>query len=84
MWRSPSTRQRLRVLTMSERETMQESMEKEKADTLATLMRANRAFERIFGVQEDTSVGTCDKCNSWDDSLEAGVCQTCIKEEEDE
>ena len=38
---------------MNEGETMKESMEKEKADTLATLMRANRAFERIFGVQEE-------------------------------
>ena len=66
-------------------ESMQEQMKREQEQTLAALMRANRAFERIFGVQEDSSVGTCDKCNSWDDSLEAGVCQTCIKEEgEDE
>ena len=36
-------------------ETMKESMEQEKMDTLATLMRANRAFERIFGVQEEES-----------------------------
>ena len=58
---------------------MQETMEREKAEAIATLNRANRALSRIFGI-EDTSVGTCDKCNSWDDSLEAGVCQTCIKE----
>jgi hypothetical protein len=37
---------------MSERETMQEQMKREQEQTLATLMRANRAFERIFGVQE--------------------------------
>ncbi len=61
---------------------MQEMMERERAEAIRTLNRANRALGRIFNL-EDTSVGTCDKCNSWDDSLEAGVCQTCIKEEED-
>ena len=67
------------------KETMEELMNKELNEAIASLNRANRALERIFGVQEDTSVGTCDKCNSWDDSLEAGVCQTCIKGEgEDE
>ena len=38
---------------MRERETMQEQMKREQEQTLATLMRANRAFERIFGVQEE-------------------------------
>jgi len=38
---------------MIEGETMQEQMKKEQEQTLATLMRANRAFERIFGVQEE-------------------------------
>ena len=38
---------------MSEKETMQEQMKREQEQTLATLMRANRAFERIFGVQEE-------------------------------
>jgi hypothetical protein len=52
MRRSPSTRQRLRVLTMSERETMQEMMEREKAEAIATLNKANRALDRIFGIQE--------------------------------
>ena len=66
------------------RETMQETMEREKAEAVAMMRRANSAMSRIFGI-EDSSVGTCDKCNSWDDSLEAGVCQTCIKGEgEDE
>lgn len=66
-------------------ESMQEMMEREKAEAIATLKRANSALSRIFGIEEDSSVGTCDKCNSWDDSLEAGVCQTCIKGEgEDE
>ena len=32
---------------------MQEQMKREQEQTLATLMRANRAFERIFGVQEE-------------------------------
>ena len=38
---------------MSEKETMQETMEREKAEAIATLNRANRALERIFGVQEE-------------------------------
>ena len=32
---------------------MQEQMKREQEQTLATLMRANRDFERIFGVQEE-------------------------------
>ena len=53
MWRSSNTNQRLLVLTMREGETMQETMEREKAEAIATLNRANRALERIFGVQEE-------------------------------
>jgi hypothetical protein len=34
-------------------ETMQEMMAKEQAEALATLMKANRALERIFGVEEE-------------------------------
>jgi hypothetical protein len=37
---------------MSERETMQEMMEREKAEAIATLNKANRALDRIFGIQE--------------------------------
>ena len=59
------------------KETMQEKMQQEHDEMLATLNLANSALMRIFGI-ENTSVGTCDKCNSWDDSLEAGICQTCI------
>jgi hypothetical protein len=33
-------------------ETMQEAMKREQEEALATLMKANRAFERIFGIQE--------------------------------
>jgi len=62
-------------------ESMQEMMEREKAEAVAMMKRANSAMSRIFGI-DDSSVGTCDKCNSWDDILEAGVCQTCIKEDE--
>ena len=62
-------------------ENMEELMNQELNEAIATLNRANRALSRIFGI-EYTSVGTCDKCNSWDDSLDAGVCQTCIKEGE--
>jgi hypothetical protein len=60
---------------------MEELMNQELNEAIATLNRANGALSRLFGM-EDTSVGTCDKCNSWCDSLEAGVCQTCIKEGE--
>jgi len=42
---------------MSEGETMQEQMKREQEQTLATLMRANRAFERIFGVQTEEGEG---------------------------
>jgi hypothetical protein len=34
-------------------ETMRETMEKEQAEALATLMKANRALERIFGIEEE-------------------------------
>ena len=37
--------------TMSE--TMQETIAREQAEALATLMKANRAFERIFGTEEE-------------------------------
>lgn len=53
MRRSLGTSERVRVLKMREGETMQEQMKREQEQTLATLMRANRAFERIFGVQEE-------------------------------
>lgn len=43
--------------------------------------RANRVMARIFNL-DDTSFGNCDKCYSWCDCLEDGICQTCIKEEE--
>jgi hypothetical protein len=33
-------------------ETMQEMMAREQAEALATLMKANRALERIFGIEE--------------------------------
>ena len=51
MWRPSSTSERMRVPTMNE--TMQEMMAKEQAEALATLMKANRALERIFGVEEE-------------------------------
>ena len=33
-------------------ENMQEMMAREQAEALATLMKANRALERIFGIEE--------------------------------
>ena len=53
------------------------------AEALRNMERANRAMARIFNL-DDEGVGTCHKCNSWCDSLEAGVCQTCINEKEDD
>ncbi len=51
--RSPSTGQRLRVPAMSE--TMQEMMEREIAEAIATLNKANSAFDRLFNTQEKES-----------------------------
>jgi len=52
MRRSLSTRQRLRVPTMSERETMQELMKREQQEMLVTINRANSALMRIFKIEE--------------------------------
>ena len=49
---SSCTSRRVRVPTMREGETMQETMEREKAEAIATLNRANRALSRIFGIEE--------------------------------
>ena len=32
---------------------MEETMKREQAEAIATLMKANRALERIFGIQEE-------------------------------
>ena len=45
-----TTKLRRRGKVMSE--TMQEMMAREQAEALATLMKANRALERIFGIEE--------------------------------
>ena len=50
MRRSLSTGERLRVPTMNE--TMQEMMEREKAETIRTLNLANSALSRLFGIEE--------------------------------
>lgn len=34
-------------------ESMQEMMEREKAEAIATLKLANQAFSRIFGIEEE-------------------------------
>jgi hypothetical protein len=41
------------VLTVREGETMQETMEREQEELLATLTRANSALSRIFGIDEE-------------------------------
>ena len=50
---SLSTGKGMRVFTMSERETMQETMKREQEEAIASLMKANRALERIFGIEEE-------------------------------
>lgn len=52
MRRSPSTSQRLWVLRMSERESMQELMKREQEEMLVTINRANSALMRIFKIEE--------------------------------
>jgi len=52
MRRSLSTRQRLRVPRMSERESMQELMKREQEEMLVTINRANSALMRIFKIEE--------------------------------
>jgi hypothetical protein len=37
---------------MSERETMQEMMERERAEAIRSMDRANRAMSRIFNLEE--------------------------------
>lgn len=34
-------------------ETMEETMKREQAEAIATLMKANRALERIFNLEEE-------------------------------
>ncbi len=67
-------------LNQAEKDLQQEEI----ARAIKNLQRANSALSRIFNLEEDESVGCCDKCNAWDDCLESGVCQTCIKEESNE
>ena len=52
MRRSPSASERMRVSTMKERETMEEVMNQELNEAIATLNRANRALSRIFNIEE--------------------------------
>ena len=53
MRRSSSTSERVRVQDMSE--TMQEMMEREMAEAIATLNKANRALDRLFNTTEGES-----------------------------
>ena len=46
---------------------------------MRNIMRMTHALAEI---QLQESVGNCERCNSWDDSLESDICQTCISEEE--
>lgn len=58
--------------------------EETQALALKTLHEAIQALKDYGFITEEDAVGNCTKCNSWDDSMEAGICQTCIKEDEDE
>jgi nucleoid-associated protein YejK len=50
---SPSTGERMRVQDMSE--TMEQIMEREIAEAIATLNKANRALDRLFNTTEGES-----------------------------
>lgn len=58
-------------------ETMEETMKREQAEALATLMKANRALDRIFGIQEEENEVRCNMCMS---IYEANVttCSKCL------
>jgi len=49
---SPSTSTRVRVPTMSKGETMEELMNQELNEAIATLNRANSALSRLFNIEE--------------------------------
>lgn len=34
-------------------ETMEETMKREQAEAIATLMKANRALDRLFGIKQE-------------------------------
>ena len=51
MRRPSSTGEGLWVFTMTE--TMQEMMAREQEEAIASLMKANRALERIFGIEKE-------------------------------
>jgi hypothetical protein len=53
MRRSPSASERMRVQNMSE--TMEQIMEREIAEAIATLNKANRALDRLFNTTEGES-----------------------------
>lgn len=55
MRRSSCPCQRLRMPTMSE--TMKDMMEREMAEAIAMMNRANRAMDRIFNTQEGENDG---------------------------
>ena len=41
------------MLAMSDKETMQQTMERERAEAIRTLQLANDALARIFGIEEE-------------------------------
>jgi len=53
-----SSRTGRRVWVQNMSETMQETMEREKAEAIRTLNLANSALSRIFGIEEEV----CDEC----------------------
>ena len=72
---------------MKERETMEEVMNQELNEAIATLNRANRALSRIFGIEEEGE--NCSTCGKEKDQFskewEYSQCESCsMKEGEDE
>ena len=61
---------------------MQETMEREKAEAIATLNRANRALSRIFGIEEGESCSTCGKeKDQFSREWEYSQCESCSMKE---
>jgi hypothetical protein len=65
---------------MNERETMQETMEREKAEAIATLNRANRALGRIFNLEEEEEKVRCNMCTNVYDA-EVAMCSECLTDD---
>jgi hypothetical protein len=70
---------------MKERETMEEVMNQELNEAIATLNRANRALSRIFGIEEGENCSTCGKeKDQFSKEWEYSQCESCSMKEGEE